>query len=168
MEAMLAWLSPILSAVIVAAATASINSSVKRHDQLADERHAETEAKRKAEAEWRSSVDALLSEQAKAIKSVADERADWFEWRNEIVTNMDRQDRKIMSMLKSQVTQMRSDVIHRTHRYLDDLGCASTEEKAAFWAEYEEYCDLCEQYGIDNELVDELAQRVMHLPERQI
>lgn len=161
MEAMLAWLSPILSAVIVAAATASINSSVKRHDQLADERHAETEAKRRAEAEWRSSVDALLSEQAKAIKSVADDRENWSAWRSEI-------DSKVMSMLKSQVTQMRSDVIHRTHRYLDDLGCASTEEKAAFWAEYEEYCELCEQYGIDNELVDELAQRVMHLPERQI
>ncbi len=161
MEAMFAWLSPILSAVIVAAATASINSSVKRHDQLADERHAETEAKRRAEAEWRSSVDSFLAEQAKAIKVVADDRENWSAWRSEI-------DSKVMSMLKSQVTQMRSDVIHRTHRYLDDLGCASTEEKAAFWAEYEEYCELCEQYGIDNELVDELAQRVMHLPERQI
>lgn len=73
-----------------------------------------------------------------------------------------------MSMLKSQVTQMRSDCLHRIHRYLDDLGCASTEEKDAFWAEYQEYCALCEQYGIENSFVDELAKRVMALPEREI
>ncbi len=86
----------------------------------------------------------------------------------EIERKMEEQDERIESVLKGQCTQMRSDVVHRAHRYLDDLGKASTEEKAAFWSEYEEYCDLCDQYGIENNFVDELAQRVMALPEREI
>lgn len=162
------WLAPILSTIIITAATASINSHMKRHDELADARHAETEQKRKADAEWRDAVDKLLAEQAEALKHVAEDRVDWYAWREEIVKLMDAQDERIMSVLKGQCTQMRSDVLHRAHRYLDDLGMASTEEKNAFWSEYEEYCELCEKYGIDNSFVDELAQRVMQLPEREI
>lgn len=139
-SAILGWLAPILSTVIIAAATASINAKIAEGERKRDEDRASTEAKRKAEAEWRSRIE----------------------------ERMDEQDEKIMSMLKSQVTQMRSDTLHRVHRYLDDLGCASTEEKSAFWAEYEEYCRLCEQYGIENNFVDELAKRVMALPEREI
>lgn len=162
------WLAPILSTIIITAATASINSHMKRHDDLADARHAETEKKRKADAEWRETVDKLLAEQAEALKHVAEDRVDWYAWREEMVKLMDAQDERTMAMLKAQVTQMRSDGIHKAHRYLDDLGCASTEEKNAFWAEYEEYCELCEQYGIENKFVDELAKRVMQLPERKI
>lgn len=162
------WLAPIVSAIIIAAATASINSSVKRHDQLADARHAETEAKREVEAKWRESVDRMLSEQSESLNRVAQDRVDWYAWREEIVKLMDDQDRRTKSLLKAHVTQMRSDCLHRVHRYLDDLGCASTEEKEAFWAEYQEYCDLCEQYGIENEFVEGLARRVMALPEREI
>ena len=162
------WLAPILSTIIITAATASINSHMKRHDELAAERHAETEKKRKADAEWRETVDKLLAEQAEALKHVADDRVDWYAWREEIVKLMDAQDERIMSVLKGQCTQMRSDVVHRAHRYLDDLGMASTEEKDAFWAEYQEYCLLCKQYGIENSFVDELAQRVMALPGREL
>ena len=164
----ISWLAPIVSTIIITAASASINSSMKRHDQLADARHAETEAKRRADEEWRQTVDKLLSEQSAALRSVAQDRIDWYAWRAEIVERMDEQDDKFMSMLKAQVTQMRSDTLHKCHRYLDDLGMASTEEKTAFWAEYEEYCELCEKYGIENNFVKELAQRVMHLPEREI
>lgn len=164
----ISWLAPIVSTIIITAATASINSSVKRHDELADARHAETEAKRKAETEWRETVDRLLSEQNEALSRVAQDRVDWYSWREEIVKLIDDQDRRTKSLLKAHVTQMRSDCLHRAHRYLDDLGCASTEEKEAFWAEYQEYCELCEQYGIENNFVKELAQRVMHLPEREI
>lgn len=164
----ISWLAPIVSTIIITAASASINSSMKRHDQLADARHAETEAKRKADEEWRQTVDKLLSEQSAALSSVAQDRVDWYAWRAEIVDRMDEQDDKFMSMLKAQVTQMRSDTLHKCHRYLDDLGMASTEEKTSFWAEYEEYCELCEKYGIENNFVKELAQRVMHLPEREI
>lgn len=162
------WLAPIISTIIITAATASINSHMKRHDQLAEARHLETEEKRKADAEWRDTVDRLLSEQSAALKHVAEDRIDWYSWRAEIVKLMDTQDERIMSVLKGQCTQMRSDVVHRAHRYLDDLGMASTEEKAAFWEEYQEYCLLCEQYGIKNDFVKELAQRVMQLPEREI
>lgn len=162
------WLAPIISTIIITAATASINSHMKRHDQLADARHAETEMKRKADAEWRETVDKLLSEQSEALRHVAEDRVDWYSWRAEIIERMDTQDDKFTSILKAQVTQMRSDTLHRAHRYLDDLGCASTEEKSAFWSEYQEYCELCEHYGIENNFVNELAKRVMALPERDI
>lgn len=164
----ISWLAPIVSTLIITAATASINSRMKIHDQMAEARHAETEAKSKADEEWRQTVDKLLSEQAEALKGVAEDRIDWYSWRAEIVERMDDQDDKFMSMLKAQVTQMRSDTLHKCHRYLDDLGMASTEEKNAFWAEYEEYCELCEKYGIENNFVKELAQRVMSLPEREL
>lgn len=162
------WLAPMLSTIIITFATASINSHMKKHDELAAERHAETEEKRKADAEWRKTVDDLLAKQNEALQHVAEDRVDWYAWRAEIVKLMDTQDERIMSVLKGQCTQMRSDVVHRAHRYLDDLGMASTEEKAAFWEEYQEYCLLCEQYGIKNDFVKELAQRVMQLPEREI
>ena len=140
MDRLIGWLAPILSTIIITAATSSINAHLQRSQKLADERHAETEAKRKAEAEWRAAVDKHFAEQ----------------------------DDKIQAILKAQVTQMRSDTLHRIHRYLDDLGCASTEEKNAFWAEYEEYCELCEKYGIENDFVETLAHRVMDLPERPL
>ena len=164
----ISWLAPIASTLIITAATASINSRMKIHDQMAEARHSETEAKSKADEEWRETVDKLLSEQAEALKHVAEDRIDWYSWRAEIVELMDTQDEQIKSVLKGQCTQMRSDVLHRAHRYIDDLGMASTEEKAAFWDEYQEYCNICEKYGIENNFVDELAKRVMSLPERKI
>ena len=54
--AIIGWLSPIISAIIIAAATTSINSHAKRQEMVADERHAETEAKRAADAKWQESV----------------------------------------------------------------------------------------------------------------
>jgi hypothetical protein len=108
--------------------------------QRMDERHEETERKRRAEAEWRDDVERRLA----------------------------RQDEKISAVLKGQTTQMRSDLIHRAHRYLDDLGKASTDEKDAFNDEYSDYCAICEAYGITNSFIDELARRVMALPEREI
>lgn len=140
MKSFVQWAAPILSTLIITYLTARINQRIADGERKRDAARAETEAERRERAEWRGRVE----------------------------NRLDGQDEKIMSMLKSQVTQMRSDVIHRTHRYLDDLGMASVEEKDAFWAEYEEYCELCEQYGIDNDFVDELAQRVMALPERPL
>lgn len=140
MSSFIQWAAPIASTLIITYLTARINQRIADGERKRDAARAETEAERRERAEWRGRVE----------------------------NRLDGQDEKIMSMLKSQVTQMRSDVIHRTHRYLDDLGMASVEEKDAFWAEYKEYCDLCEQYGIDNDFVDELAQRVMALPERPL
>lgn len=140
MDAFIGWLAPIVATLVTLAGQLWLNGRFKAADEKRDQARAETEAKRAAEAAWRDSVD----------------------------KRMDEHDDKIMSMLKSQVTQMRSDLLHRAHRYIDDLGCASIEEKDAFWAEYVEYCELCEQYGIENSFVDELVQRVMSLKEREI
>lgn len=140
MTRFIAWLAPIAATLITLAGQLWLNDKFKRADEKRDEARKDTDEKRKAEAEWRESIERRL----------------------------DSQDEKIVSVLKGQCTQMRSDVVHRAHRYLDDLGMASTEEKDAFWKEYEEYCDLCEKYGIENSFVDELAKRVMALPGREI
>ena len=140
MDNFITWLAPILSTIIIAAATAGINFQMQRAQKVADERHEETEAKRAKELEWRESVDIRMAEQ----------------------------DAKIESVLEAQCTQMRSDLIHRAHRYIDDLGCASVEEKEAFYAEYEDYQRICEAHEIVNHFIDELAQKVMALPNREI
>jgi hypothetical protein len=134
----LGWVSPIASTVIVTALTAQIKARQDAAERKRDEAQAETDAKRRAEAEWRERVDGRL----------------------------DRQDEKIAAVLKGQTTQMRSDLVHRAHRYIDDLGCAGMEEKDAFWAEYEDYCEICKQHGIKNSFVDRLARQVMELPDR--
>ena len=134
------WLAPILSTIIVTAATASINAQVKRHELIAEERHSETEAKRKAEAEWQASV----------------------------IGRLDEQDRRIETVLSLQCSQTRSDILHKCHRYLDDIGKASTEEKEALKAEHKDYADICKANGIENEFIDLLVQRVMDLPERDV
>ena len=103
-----------------------------------------------------------------AREATNQKRAAEAEWRSGIETRLDQQDEKINAVLKGQTTQMRSDLIHRAHRYLDDLGRASTEEKNAFNDEYKDYCAICEAYGITNSFIDSLAQRVMELPERNV
>ena len=138
MDEIIAWAAPILSTIIITAATASINAQAKKHERVAEERHQETEQKRKVEAEWRA----------------------------EIASQMQEQDKRIDTILRAQCTQMRSDAIHRAHRYIDDLGCSSIEEKQSFYAEWEEYQRICEAYGITNNFVDGLVQQVMSLPDR--
>ena len=49
----------------------------------------------------------------------------------------------IMSILEAQCTQMRSDITHKVHRYMDDLGAASEEEKQSLRSEYDLYCVIC-------------------------
>lgn len=164
----ISWLAPILSTIIITAATASINAQAKKHERVAEERHQETEKKRKAEAEWRGEVDKLMQEQGDALKSVANDREDWYAWRADMIAQMQTQDNRIDTILQAQCTQMRSDIIHKCHRYLDDLGRASTEEKEALNAEHQEYAAMCEANDIVNSFVDKLVERVMQLPEREI
>ena len=140
LESVATWLAPILSTIIVTAATASINAQVKRHELIAEERHSETEAKRKAEKEWQQSV----------------------------IGRLDEQDRRIDTVLSLQCSQTRSDILHKCHRYLDDIGKASTEEKEALKAEHKDYADICKANGIENQFIDLLVQRVMELPERDV
>ena len=140
MQDFIQWLAPIISTIIVTAATASINVHLQHSQRVADERHAETEAKRKAEAEWQECV----------------------------VKRLDGQDERIDTILTAQCSQMRSDIVHKCHRYLDDLGKASTEEKDALKAEHDEYSAVCKANGIVNNFVDMMVQRVMELPERDV
>ena len=88
-------------------------------------------------------------------------------WREGIERRMDKQDECVESILEAQCTQMRSDITHKIHRYMDDLGCASMEEKQSLYAEYEVYCDVCRKHGIKNHFVERLISQVMELPERE-
>lgn len=140
MDRLLAWAAPIVAGFVTLAGQLWLNQRFKMADEKRDAARTETEAKRKAEAEWR----------------------------DEVSKHFAAQDDKIQAILKAQVTQMRSDMLHKIYKYIDELGCLSTEEKSAFWAEFQEYCGLCEKYGIENDFVNELVHRVMELPPRPI
>lgn len=109
-ERLIAWLAPIVSTIIVTAATASINAHIKRRDQVADERHAETEKKRKAEAEWRDSVG----------RSIAD-------LKKEITQSKD-----------AQQATMRQSLIHSYEKYVT-RGWLTTEELSAWLDMHDKY-----------------------------
>lgn len=132
------WFAPIVSTLVVCAGQLALNARFKRADEKHDAARADTDAKRAAEAEWRDCVMARL----------------------------DAQDERIDTILTAQCSQMRSDILHKAHRYIDDLGCASTEEKEALWAEWEDYSAICDANNITNHFIDKLANQVMSLPNR--
>lgn len=112
----------------------------RKISQRMDEGQAKTDAKRAAEAEWRESVTKRLDEiEGKVDRSIA-QQAMW----------------------------TRSDIVHKCHRYLDDLGKASIEEKQALHDEHVQYSQFCEDLGIDNNFIDRLVAKVMDLPERDV
>lgn len=134
------WLAPIASTLIVCAGQLALNASFKRADEKRDAEKAETDAKRRAEAEWRESVTKRLDEiEGKVDRSIA-QQAMW----------------------------TRSDIVHKCHRYIDDLGKASIEEKQALHDEHVQYSQFCKDLGIDNNFIDNLVARVMELPEREV
>lgn len=136
------WLAanPLTLGLLTLAGQLWLNQRFKMADEKRDSARADTEAKRAAEAEWRECV----------------------------VGRLDRQDERIDTILTAQCSQMRSDIVHKCHRYLDDLGCASIEEKDALKAEHDEYSAVCSANGIVNNFVDMMVQRVMELPERDV
>lgn len=87
-------------------------------------------------------------------------------WRKSVDDKLQDQDGKIDAVMLGQTTQMRADITHKIHRYMDDLGCASTEEKNSLNAEYKVYCEICKKYGIDNDFVAHMMEQVMELPSR--
>ena len=110
----------------------------RKISQRMDEGQAKTDAKRKAEAEWRDSIDRRLDDiEGKQNRSIA-----------------------------IQAAQIRSDIVHKCHRYLDDLGKASTEEKESLHDEHEQYSQFCDDLDLENNFIDNLVERVMALPER--
>ena len=140
MEGFITWAAPILSALVICAGQLVLNRRFKQADEKRDEARKETDEARRREDEWRSSIDARL----------------------------DAQDAKIDDLLASQCSQLRSDIVHKAHRYLDDMGCASVEEKRSLYAEYEDYGLLCEKAGVRNHLIDRLVERIVDLPERDL
>lgn len=117
-----------------------LNARFKSAEDKRDAARADTDAKRRAEAEWRKGI----------------------------TSRLDEQDERIATILQAQCSQMRSDIIHKCHRYLDDLGKASTEEKEALKTEHDEYSAMCAANDIVNNFVDLMVQRVMDLPEREV
>lgn len=128
-----------MSTLIITACTAAINKWMAESKK---DRERE-EAGRK---EWRKGVD-------KALEELNDKLADI--------------DNKVDRSIASQAAQLRSDIVHKCHRYLDDLGRASIEEKQALADEHKQYSKFCEDLGIDNNFIDEMVARVMDLPERE-
>ena len=137
-EQAIAWFGPIVAALLTCAGQLWLNQKFKRADAKREEARRDTDAKRAAEAEWREKV----------------------------LERLDQQDARIDTVLTAQCSQMRSDLIHRAHRYIDDLGCAGTEEKQSFWEEYEDYMRICDANNIVNHFIDNLAKQVMALPNR--
>ncbi len=129
--------------------SASIIWLIKRGEAKRDEARAEArreeERRSAAELAWRTDIEQRMADFEKALGS---------------------QNKKIDSVLKGQLTQMRSDIVHKSHRYLDDLGCAGTDEKNAFDEEFKDYASLCEAYDIENDFVNTLHDQVMALPGR--
>lgn len=147
MEPFAAWAAPIASAILICAGQALValgqrkmNLRMDEGERKRDSARAETEAKRAAEAEWRESIDKRL----------------------------DDMEDKLNRSVSQQTVQIRSDIVHKCHRYLDDLGRASSEEKEALNDAYEQYCKFCADLEIENDFIDMLVARVMELPEREV
>lgn len=119
----------------------------RKLNQRMDEGQAKTDQKRKAEAEWRDSIDRRLNDMEGKLDELED-----------------KQNRSI----SQQAVQIRSDIVHKCHRYLDDLGRASSEEKETLNDAYEKYCEFCEDLEMENDFIDILVARVMELPERDV
>lgn len=95
-----------------------------------------------------------------------EDRTETKRWRESLMKRMDEQDRKIDLVVSAQATDMRSDIVHKVHRYLDDLGMASVEEKSVLKEQHKEYKKFCDANDIENDFLDAMVQRVMDLPER--
>lgn len=140
-QAAIDWLAsnPLTYGMLTLAGQLWLNERFKRADAKREVARLETTTKREAEAEWRERIERRMSSQ----------------------------DGKIDALVVAQASTMRSDIIHKCHRYLDDLGCAGTEEKEALNAQWRDYCNLCRAHDIENNFVDELVRQVMRLPNRQ-
>lgn len=140
MDAFVAWLAPICATLVTLAGQLWLNGRFKAADEKRDQARAETEAKRAAEAEWRAEIDKRLED---------------------IEEKMGRS-------IEQQAMQIRSDIVHKCHRYLDDLHAASIEEKDVLDDQHKQYSQFCEDLGIDNDFIDNLVAKVMELPDREI
>jgi hypothetical protein len=150
--------------VVTSLLLSSIIWLIKSGEHKRDAARDEIAQNRAEEKTWREQVDRSLEEQTEAIKDF--DRESWDEWRDEMMRRLDDQDEKIDLIVVAQATTMRSDIIHKCHRYLDDLGCASVDEKRALDEQHAEYKRFCDKNEIENHFVEDLVQQVSHLPNR--
>lgn len=94
------------------------------------------------------------------VKAVLDQlkeyRAESKAWREGL-------DERVDAMNDSLICVMRGDLIHKAHRYVDDKGYASIEEKESWHEEWTQYQSICPRNGF----IDALAEQVMALPEHE-
>jgi len=88
------------------------------------------------------------------LDAARDYAADSRRWRSGL-------DAKIGIINESLICVMRGDLIHKAHRYVDDKGYASIEEKESWHEEWVQYQSICPRNGF----IDALAEQVMALPE---
>ena len=122
-----------------------LNRRFKLADEKRDEARSGTEKKRQEEQEWRNHMDRRMDDLDNRVDEILDTQG---------------------VILDTQCAQTRSDILHKVHRYIDDLGCASIEEKSALKAEHQNYQRICKENDIENEFIDGLVEQVMNLPSR--
>ena len=117
----LAWAAPIASTVIVTFLTAQINLRTKREEETREERHAENDARRKKEAEWRERVESRL----------------------------DDMDVKLDALADATQTTMRTSLLHYIEKYLT-RGWVTPEERASIYDMHKKYSALNANGYIDS------------------
>ena len=109
----LGWISPIASTVIVTALTAQIKARQDAAERKRDEAQAKTDAKRKAEAEWRERVEG-------SVAGI---------------------DAKLDVLNEATQTTMRTTLLHYIEKYLT-RGWVTPEERASLMDMHRKYAAL--------------------------
>ena len=128
----LGWVAPIASTVIVTALTAQIKARQDAAERKRDEAQAETEAKRRAEAEWRERVEG-------SVAGI---------------------DAKLDVLNEATQTTMRTTLLHYIEKYLT-RGWVTPEERASLMDMHRKYAALNANGFIDGYMarVAELPDR---------
>lgn len=113
LHSFMAWLGPILSALITSGGLAIINAKLASSEKKRDEARAETEAKRKAEAEWRERIEYRVGEI----------------------------DAKVCAINDATQTTMRATLLHQIEKYLT-RGWITPEERASIYDMHAKYSSL--------------------------
>ena len=128
----LGWAAPIASTVIVTALTAQIKARQDAAERKRDEAQAETDAKRRAEAEWRERVEG-------SVAGI---------------------DTKLDALNEATQTTMRTTLLHYIEKYLT-RGWVTPEERASLMDMHRKYAALNANGFIDSYMarVAELPDR---------
>jgi len=128
----LGWAAPIASTVIVTALTAQIKARQDAAERKRDEAQAETDAKRRAEAEWRERVEG-------SVAGI---------------------DTKLDALNEATQTTMRTTLLHYIEKYLT-RGWVTPEERASLMDMHRKYAALNANGFIDGYMarVAELPDR---------